>query len=374
MNGISLKVKSLDNLEDLKQYLKRDHEIARKTVSDVENILEGVRSEGDAALIRYSHKYDGYDPKEIGQIVVNAGEIEEAAGRAEKNMPGLIDAIKASRSNIERYHREQLKSVKSSWRIETGPGKELGQKAAALQRAGLYIPGGRYVYPSTVLMTAIPAIIAGVDDIIVCSPPDRNGKLNDILLYLCRDLGISEIYKIGGAQAIAAMAYGTSTIRRVDKIAGPGNIYVTLAKKSVYGLVGIDSLAGPSDITIIADDEARADFIALDLVSQAEHDPLSKSILLTTSRGKAQEVICSIDEYMKEFGSNSRQKGNFDTAVRSLNNNCILFYSRDMDLLIKASNIIAPEHLEIMASDNEYILEGIKNAGAIFIGDYTPVA
>lgn len=374
MKRILLEVKSLDSLEDLKPHLKRDHEIARKTIADVENILEGVRLDGDAALIRYTRKYDGYDPEGIGQISVNGAEIEEAAGRAEKNMPGLIDAIKTSRKNIERYHRAQLKSAKNSWRTKTGPGKQLGQKASALERAGLYIPGGRYIYPSTVLMTAVPAIIAGVSEIIICSPPDKNGRLNDILLYLCRELGISQIYKIGGAQAIAAMAYGTETIRRVDKIAGPGNIYVMLAKKSVYGLVGIDSLAGPSDITIIADDGANADFIALDLVAQSEHDPLSRSILLASSREMAQEVICSIDKYMEEFGSDSRQKSNFDTAVRSLNDNCIIFYSGDMDLLIEASNIIAPEHLEIMVRDHEYILEGIKNAGAVFIGDYTPVA
>ena len=374
MKVILLEVKSLDSLEDLKSYLIRDPGISHEIISDVENILEEVRLDGDAALIRFTRKYDGYDPEGMSQISVSGAEIEEAAARAEKNMPGLIDAIRASRKNIERYHRVQLKSAESSWRIEAGPGRQLGQKASALERVGLYIPGGRYVYPSTVLMTAVPAIIAGVGEIIICSPPDRNGRLNDILLYLCRELGISQIYKIGGAQAVAAMAYGTGTIKRVDKIAGPGNIYVTLAKKSVYGTVGIDSLAGPSDITIIADDGANADFIAFDLVAQAEHDPLSRSILLASSREKAQEVICSIDKYMEEFGSDSRQKSNFDTAVRSLNDNCIIFYSGDMDLLIEASNIIAPEHLEIMAGDHEYILEGIKNAGAVFVGDYTPVA
>jgi len=374
MKDISIKVKSLGSLEDLKPYLKKDHGIARKTISDVNSIVEEIRLQGDAALIRYTREFDGYDPGDMDKLSADSIEIEEAALRAEKNKPGLVDAIRVSRKNIEKYHRTQLESLKNSWMISSGPGKELGQRSTALQRVGLYIPGGRYVYPSTVLMTAIPAIIAGVDEVVICSPPGMDGKLNDILLYLCRELGISEIYKIGGAQAVAAMAYGTGTIKRVDKIAGPGNIYVTLAKKAVYGLVGIDSLAGPSDITIIADDGARADFIALDLVAQAEHDPFSRSILLAGSRGKAKEVVESIDKYLEEFGSDKRHKNNFKIAVTALNNNCDIFYSDDMDLLVEASNIIAPEHLEIMAGDHEYILKGIKNAGAIFIGDYTPVA
>ena len=374
MKNISIKVNSLSSLEDLKPYLEKDHRIAQKTISAVESILDGVRLEGDKALLKYTRKFDGYDPGDIDKLSAGSSEIEEAAIRAEKNMPDLIDAVKASRKNIERYHSIQLKSQENSWMFEAGPGKKLGQRSIALQRIGLYIPGGRYIYPSTVLMTAIPAIIAGVEEIIICSPPGIGGKLNEILMYLCRDLGISEIYKIGGAQAVAAMAYGTDTIKRVDKIAGPGNIYVTMAKKVVYGLVGIDSLAGPSDITIIADDNAKADFIALDMVSQAEHDPLSRSILLAGSLKKAQDVVESINKYLEEFGNDSRQKKNFDTAVKALNNNCFIFYSHDTDLLIKASNIIAPEHLEIMVEDHEYILKGIKNAGAIFIGDYTPVA
>lgn len=374
MTNISIKVKSLDSLEDLKPYLEKDHEIAQKTISEVESIVKEVRLKGDKALIGYTREFDGYDPGDMDKLSADSVEIEEAALRAEKNKPALIEAIKVSRKNIEGYHRTQLESQKNSWMFEAGPGKRLGQRSMPMQRVGLYIPGGRYVYPSTVLMTAIPAIIAGVDEIIICSPPGMDGRLNDILLYLCRELGISQIHKIGGAQAVAAMAYGTDTIKSVDKIAGPGNIYVTLAKKAVYGLVGIDSLAGPSDITIIADDGARADFIALDLVAQAEHDPLSRSILLAGSRKKAQEAVESIDKYLEEFGSDSRQKNNFEIAVRALNDNCNIFYSDDMDLLVKASNIIAPEHLEIMADDHEYILKGIKNAGAIFIGSYTPVA
>ncbi len=374
MKNISIKVNSLGSLEDLKPCLEKDQGISQKTISDVESILERVKLEGDTALIRYTREFDGYDPGNIDNLSVDNAEIEEAAARAEKNMPALIEAVKTSRKNIEEYHKIQLKSRKNSWMAETGPGKKLGQRSTALQRVGLYIPGGRYVYPSTVLMTAIPAIIAGVDEIIICSPPGMDGKLNDILFYLCRDLGISEIYKIGGAQAVAAMTYGTATIKRVDKIAGPGNKYVVLAKKAVYGLVGIDSLAGPSDITIIADDSARAEFIALDLVSQAEHDPLSRSILLAGSRKKAREVVESIDKYLEEFGSDDRQKNNFETAVRALNDNCFIFYNEDMDLLVRASNMIAPEHLEIMVTDDEYVLKGIKNAGAIFIGDYTPVA
>jgi histidinol dehydrogenase len=374
MKDISIKVKSLNSLDDLKPYLKKDHGVSQKIISDVEVIIENIRLQGDAALIRYCRKFDGYDAGDIDSLSIDSTEIEEASVRVEKSMPELVDALKASRANIERYHMMQMESRKNSWMINNGPGKELGQRSVALQRVGLYVPGGRYMYPSTILMTAIPAITAGVDEIIICSPPGPDGRLNDIMLYLCKDLGISELYKIGGAQAVAAMAYGTGTIKRVDKIAGPGSIYVTLAKKAVYGLVGIDSLAGPSDITIIADDGAKADFIALDLVAQAEHDPLSRSILLSGSQKKAKEVVKSIDKYLEEFGSESRNKNNFETATRALNDNCNIFYSDDMDLLIKASNIIAPEHLEIMVSDYEYVLRGIKNAGAIFIGDYTPVA
>lgn len=374
MKPVSLKVNSLDDLGLLKPYLEKDLGLEKGIMFDVGEIVEEVRLNGDDALVRFSGKYDDYEPENISQLCIAKEELEKAAIRAENEMSPLVEAIRISRKNIEKYHRAQFNSRQMSWEIEADKGKKLGQKSSALERVGLYIPGGRYVYPSTLLMTAIPAIIAGVEDITVCSPPGPDGILNDILLYLCRELGIREIYRLGGAQAIAALAYGTDTIKPVDKIAGPGNIYVTLAKKYVYGTVGIDSLAGPSDITIIADDGANPDFIAFDLVSQAEHDPFSQSILLTSSQKMAEKVVSSLNGYLKEFGSVDDQNKNYDTAVRALNKNCIIFYSNNMDLLVEASNLIAPEHLEIMVDDYEYVLEGIKNAGAIFIGDYTPVA
>ncbi|HAJ95414.1 MAG TPA: histidinol dehydrogenase [Actinobacteria bacterium] len=374
MSNISLKARKLNCPGDINRYLQRTVDPYSGVSEKVGMILSGVKQDGDRALLEYIKEYDGLDAADISDICVGSKEISSAKQRVEKNLPELVNALAASLKNIEKYHRNQLEMGQRSWMADSGPGKKFGQKVTPIKRAGLYIPGGRYVYPSTVLMTAVPAIIAGVEEIMICSPPGSNGKLNDILLYLCSVLNISEVYRVGGAQAVAAMAYGTGTIKKVDKIVGPGNIFVTLAKKMVYGIAGIDSLAGPSDIAIIAGDGARPYFIALDLVSQAEHDPLSRSILLASSRKKAQEVICSIDEYMEEFGAGSRQKSNFDTAARSLKDNCRIFYSGDIDLLIEAVNIIAPEHLEIMAADHEYILKGIRNAGAIFIGDYTPVA
>jgi len=374
MSNITLKVRKLDCLEDINSCLQRTVDPYPEVLEKVEMILSGVKKDGDRALLKYIKDYDGLDASDIKEVRVRRKEILSARQRVEKNLPGLIDALAVSLKNIEKYHKTQLEMGQRSWMVENGPGRKFGQKVSSIKRAGLYIPGGRYIYPSTVLMTVVPAIIAGVEEIMICSPPDGSGKLNDILLYLCSILNIGEIYRVGGAQAIAAMAYGTETIKKADKIAGPGNIFVTLAKKMVYGAAGIDSLAGPSDIAIIADDGARPYFIALDVVSQAEHDPFSRSILLTNSYKKAQEVIYSINEYMEEFGTDSRQKSNFDTAVRSLNDNCRIFYSKDIDLLIEAVNIIAPEHLEIMVADHEHILKGIRNAGAIFIGDYTPVA
>ena len=374
MNSISIKIEKLDRPEDINKFIQKTDDPFSEVIEKVGSIISEVKRGGDRALLEYIKKYDGLDADDIKKIRVGSGEISSARQKVEKDLPGLVKALAASRKNIEKYHKKQLEMGQKSWMKENGPGVKFGQKITPIKRAGLYIPGGRYSYPSTILMTAVPAIIAGVEEIIIFSPPDDNGKLSDVLLYLCSILNIKDVYMAGGAQAIAAMAYGTETIKRVDKIAGPGNIFVSCAKKMVYGAAGIDSLAGPSDIAIIAGSEARADFIALDMVSQAEHDPMSKSILLANSYEKAGEAVESINKYMEEFGKDSRQKSNYDIAAKSLNDNCRIFYSGDMDLLIAAANIIAPEHLEIMAKDHEYILEGINNAGAIFIGDYAPVA
>jgi histidinol dehydrogenase len=374
MSNISLKVRKLDCPEDINLYLQRTADPYKEVLEKVGMILNGVKRDGDRALLEYIKEYDGLDVPDIKKIRVGSKEILSARQRVEKNLPGLVDALAVSRENIEKYHRSQLELGQRSWMMENGPGKKFGQKVSPLKRAGIYIPGGRYAYPSTVLMTVVPAIIAGVEEIMICSPPDSSGKLNDTLLYLCSILNIDEIYMAGGAQAVAAMAYGTETIKKADKIVGPGNIFVTLAKKMVYGTVGIDSLAGPSDIAVIADDTARADFIALDLLSQAEHDPLSRCILLSGSRDLAGKVIDNINICLKSMEDDEKCRGNLETASRSLEDFCKIFYSSDIDILIEACNIIAPEHLEIMAEDHEHVLKGVRNAGAIFIGDYTPVA
>jgi histidinol dehydrogenase len=292
----------------------------------------------------------------------------------EKGLPGLVQALAVSWKNIESYHKSQYEQGDRSWMLEDSLGRKIGQKVTPIHRVGLYIPGGRYAYPSTMLMAAIPAITAGVKEIAVCSPPGDDGRLNEVLLYLCSVLGIGEVYRIGGAQAIGALALGTDTVRKVDKIAGPGNIFVTTAKKMVFGTVGIDSLAGPSDITIIAGSGARPELVASDMLSQAEHDPLSRSILLSKSREVAEQTSREIGRMLDSMKHVGQYRDNLKVMLGSIKDHGGIFYNKNTDILIEAANIIAPEHLEIMAEEPEYILEGIKNAGAIFIGDNTPVA
>jgi len=373
MTAVSLKIEELKSYGDISDYLYERKDISQEVVYKVNKILEEVRLGGDSALIKYIRRFDRIELDNIKDTIVNEDEISSAVKRFRKQFPDLIEALAISKKNIEQYHIFQLKNGEKSWLKEFGPGRKLGQKITPIERAGLYVPGGRYIYPSTVLMTTIPAIIAGVDEIAIFSPPGRNGRLDDVLLYLLGIMGIHEVYKIGGAQAIAAMAYGTETIKKVDKIIGPGNIYVAAAKKIVNGYVGIDCLAGPSDITIIADDGARADFIALDLISQAEHDPFSRSILLSKSKRLARKVVESINVRLQTLKDDKEYKENVEIVIESMKDFCRIFYSSKTELLIKACNIIAPEHLEIMSEDPDNIVEGIRNAGAIFIGSFTPV-
>ncbi|MDD5659577.1 MAG: histidinol dehydrogenase, partial [Actinomycetota bacterium] len=243
-----------------------------------------------------------------------------------------------------------------------------------IDRVCVYIPGGRYVYPSSVLMTVIPAQVAGVKEIVVCTPPLKDGSLNNLLLYLFKFLKIDEVYKIGGAQAIALMAFGSKNVRKVSKILGPGNIYVTAAKKTVYGSVGIDSLAGPSEIVIIADKSSNPFYIASDLLSQAEHDPDAKSILLTDNIDIANETIIKLYEGIEFLKNEYKDRINTEVILESLKNNCRIIHNERIDLIIKISNMIAPEHLEIMTEKPMETLKHIKNAGSIFLGNYTPVA
>jgi len=373
MDPFSLEIKKLEHPEEIRTYLTGRDDDAFPVQKTVEKIIRSIKNGGDSALIRFIRKYDRYDARPEN-IRVRKDEIEAAQIEVEKNLPELTRALQISRKNIGDYHRSQLENGVRSWTAEQGPGRKTGQKVTPLERAGLYIPGGRYAYPSTLLMAAIPAMTAGVGELAVCSPPGRNGSLNDVLLYLCAELRTDELYRMGGAQALAAMAFGTSSIKRVEKIVGPGNIYVTLAKKMVFGTVGIDSLAGPSDVTIISDEGARPELIALDMLSQSEHDPLSRSILLSSSRDIALRSAKNIGDILDSIKGDPMYRDNLEIMLSSVGRNCSIFYNEEMDALIKAANIIAPEHLEIMVDDPRYVLDRIKNAGAIFVGDYTPVA
>jgi histidinol dehydrogenase len=369
-----LKITEPQNHRDIESLLKRDVTFNSGIISDVSRIIEDIRNTGDKALFSYCAKFDGINADSIKDIKVSQDEIVLAQKEVTDGHPELVEAINIAYKNLVEYHRAQFEKEPKSWFIESSPGRRLGQISNPISRAGLYIPGGRYIYPSSVLMTAVPAAIAGVKDIVVCTPPQKGGKINKVLLYLFSLLNISEVYMVGGAQAIAALAYGTETIKRVEKIAGPGNIYVTVAKKLVYGSVGIDSLAGPSEVLIIADESADGAFVAADLLSQAEHDPDAKSILLTTDQDLASETISQVYRQLEILYKAYPNSFNRDMVLRSLEKNCRIFLNPDMGFLIDICNLIAPEHLEIMANDYEKVLSGIKNAGAIFLGNYTPVA
>ena len=369
-----LKVEKPKTAEETGTYITRGFEIPPSVDGTVSRILKEVKADGDRAILKFSGEFDCFKAKSINDIRVKDDEIKSAALNVRESFPELVKALEVSYKNIKKYHTAQFKREPVSWIIKSGKGKETGQIMRPLERVGIYVPGGRYIYPSSVLMTVIPALIAKVNEIVICTPPQSDGSLDQVLLYLCDRLKIKEIYKLGGAQAIAALAYGTRGIRRVDKIIGPGNIYVTAAKKKVFGDVGIDSLAGPSDVTIIADNSSNASFIAADLISQAEHDPDARSILLTTSIDTAKETIENIYKHLEALVNEYSNKVNMEVILKSLKKNCRIIYSKEEDLLIKICNIIAPEHLEIMVKDTERILKKIKNAGAVFIGDYCPVA
>jgi len=369
-----LKIEKPEKPEDIYAYVKKGFKMPPSIEETVDEILKEIKTRGDIAVLKYSEKFDNYRAKSIDDLKVKEKEIKSAADRFKKNFPLLVEALDVSSENIRKYHASQMEREAGSWMIKPEKGKELGQITLPIERAGIYIPGGRYIYPSSVLMTVIPALIAGVKEIVICTPPMPDGSLNEVLLYLCRKFGIREIYKIGGAQAIVVLAYGTNSIRRVDKIVGPGNIYVASAKKKVFGDVGIDSLAGPSEIAVIADGSSSSSLIAADLIAQAEHDPDSISILLTDSIKIARETIENIYRHLdllkKDYGS----KINISVILKSLKRNCKIIYHKEKDWLIKICNMIAPEHLEIMTEDPKRILRRIKNAGAIFIGEHSPVA
>ena len=341
-------------LEDL---LKRSPNSYGQYEESVRQILNDVKEKKDAALFEYTKKFDKTElTKET--IMVSEEEIAEAY---EKVDPDLIPVIRKASKNIEAFHARQKTN---SWFDAKPDGTILGQKVTALHKVGVYIPGGKAVYPSSVLMDVIPAKVAGVDEIIMVTPPGKDGKVPVNTLVAAKETGVDKIFKIGGAQAIGALAYGTESVPKVDKIVGPGNIYVALAKKAVYGHVSIDSIAGPSEILVIADETANPKYVAADLLSQAEHDELASAILVTTSEELAHKVSDQIDEYLKTL---SRA----EIISKSLNNYGYILIAEDIDEAIDAANEIASEHLEIQTANAFEVMTKIKNAGAIFIGSYS---
>jgi histidinol dehydrogenase len=369
-----LNIDEPDSIDDCSKLFEKDIVFDPEITKLVTDIIEDIKNNGDNSLLKYCREFDSFKAKSPGELIVSDKEISEAVNIIREKFPDLVNALKVSYENLKEYHTKQFENESREWFIEEKGSKKLGQLIRPVEKLGIYIPGGRFIYPSSVLMTSVPAIIAGVKNITICTPPLKDGSINKVLLYVFDFMGIKKIYRIGGAQAIAALAVGTETIESVDKIVGPGNIYVTIAKKIVYGITGIDSLAGPSEIVIIADASANPSFIAADLISQAEHDPLSRSILLTTSKNIAEEVLGQVYIQLNEIYGTYPDRFTIDLVTDTLKNNCSIVFNPDIDFLIALCNLIAPEHLEIIVADEEQVLSGIKNAGAVFTGNYTPVA
>lgn len=341
-------------LEDL---LKRSPNSYGKFEAAVNDILLNVRTNKDEALFKYTKDFDKADIN-ASNIVVTKEEIEEAYTKVD---PALVDVIRKSLKNIKEYHEKQKQY---SWFDSKPDGTILGQKVTPLARAGVYVPGGKAAYPSSVIMNVVPAKVAGVEQIIMCTPPDHEGKVYPTTLVAANEAGVDVVYKAGGAQAIAAMAYGTESIPKVDKICGPGNIYVALAKKAVFGYVSIDSVAGPSEILVIADETANPRYVAADLLSQAEHDEMASAILITTSSELANKVSAEIDGFLKELSRS-------EIISKSLDNYGYILLVDDINEAVSVANDIASEHLEIVTKDPFNVMTKIKNAGAIFLGEYS---
>ncbi len=341
-------------LEDL---LKRSPNQYGEYEQKVGEILKQVKEEGDQAVFAFTERFDGAKI-DASNIEVTEEEIEEAYTIVE---PSLLDVIRKALVNIEAYHAKQRQY---SWFDSTPNGTILGQKVTPLARVGVYVPGGKAAYPSSVLMNVMPAKVAGVEEIIMATPCNKEGKVTAATLVAAKEAGVDRIFKVGGAQAIASLAYGTESIPKVDKIVGPGNIYVALAKKAVYGHVSIDSIAGPSEILVLADETANPRFVAADLLSQAEHDELASAILVTTSKELAEKVSKEVDSFVEKL---SRKK----IITASLENYGYILLADSMDQAIEVANEIASEHLEIVTKDAFTIMTKIKNAGAIFIGEYS---
>lgn len=341
----------------LSNLLKRSPNSYGEYEGRVSTIIDDIKSRRDEAVFEYTKKFDGYDLN-ADNIIVTEDEIKAAY---EEIDAGLVEIIRKALVNIRNYHAKQKRN---SWFDATPDGTILGQKITPLARVGVYVPGGKAAYPSSVLMNVVPAKVAGVDEIIMCTPPGKDGKIYCGTLVAAKEAGVDVIYKVGGAQAIAAMAYGTESVPKVDKIVGPGNIYVALAKKAVYGQVGIDSIAGPSEIMVLADESANPRFVAADLLSQAEHDELASSILVTTSRELAEKVSEETEGFLREL---SRRQ----IIEKSLENYGYILLAKDMDEAVAVVNEIASEHLELVTKDPFQTMTKIRNAGAIFLGEYS---
>lgn len=343
-----------DILDSLLKRSPNNYGQYEKVVAD---IIANVREKGDQAIFDYTSQFDKWDCN-ADNIRVTEAEIQEAVEQADA---AFLEVMKKSASNIEDFHRKQLRN---SWIDTRADGSILGQRILPIAVSGVYVPGGKAAYPSSVLMNVIPAKVAGVGRIIMTTPAGADGKVNPGTLAAAKIAGVDEIYKVGGAQAIAAMAFGTESIPRVDKITGPGNIFVALAKKACFGYVSIDSIAGPSEILVIADESANPRYVAADLLSQAEHDELASAILITTSESLANQVSEQIEGFLKEL---SRA----EIIRKSLDNYGYILLADSMDSAVDAANAIASEHLEILTKDPYQVMTKIRNAGAIFLGEYS---
>lgn len=340
----------------LENLLKRSPNNYTEYESSVNEIINNVRENRDKAIFDYTKKFDKADI-DASNIRVTKEEIQEAYDKVDEK---LLAVIRKSLVNIKKYHEKQLQN---SW-FTSEDGIILGQKVTALEKAGVYVPGGKAVYPSSVLMNVLPAKVAGVDKIVMCTPSGADGKVYPSTLVAANEAGVDEIYKVGGAQAIAAMAFGTESVPKVDKIVGPGNIFVALAKKAVFGYVSIDSIAGPSEILVLADETANPRYVAADLLSQAEHDEMASAILITTSKELAEKVSDEVEGFVKVL---SRK----EIIQKSLDNYGYILVADNMDDAIDAVNEIASEHMEIVTKDPFTVMTRIRNAGAIFIGEYS---
>ncbi|MBR3772142.1 MAG: histidinol dehydrogenase [Clostridium sp.] len=345
------KINILENL------LKRSPNSYGTYEATVNDILATVKEKKDEAVFSYTKQFDKAEIN-ADNIRVTEEEIEEAYKLVE---PGLVDVIRKALVNIRDYH---MKQKQYSWFDTTPQGTMLGQKVTPLEKVGVYVPGGKAVYPSSVLMNVIPAVVAGVDKIVMTTPPNAEGKISPNTLVAAKEAGVQEIYKVGGAQAIAALAYGTESIPKVDKIVGPGNIFVALAKKAVYGHVSIDSIAGPSEILVIADKTANPRYVAADLLSQAEHDEMASSILITTSEELAKKVSAEVDGFLDVLPRR-------EIMQKSLDNYGYILLVDDLEEAVSVANEIASEHLEIVTKDPYNVMMKIRNAGAIFLGEYS---